>query len=104
MNNPNPITKKNLQEIINLFQEISDFEDSLSKLKIEVIDCTIIQTTYRTLYGIIEQSFSEEVADLIDWYLYEDVEHNIYDSVTNSVIAHIDSVESLVDYVFEHYI
>jgi hypothetical protein len=43
--------------------------------------------------------FGENDSDMITWYLYEDVEKNIYEAGTHKIIDVLDTDEKLWDYL-----
>ena len=42
--------------------------------------------------------------DLITWWLYEDVDHKLYSVKTDEVLADLNKIEDLVEYIIENYI
>ena len=67
-------------------------------------------------YELIVENFGQEGFDLVTWWLYEDVEHKIYEAgsvgkeyyykgekIDGKVVADLEDIDALYDYLVENY-
>lgn len=96
------MTREKFKEMVYNIEEYNDFVDELYKLKIDIYNCKY--TDYAGIFfdELMKSEFGEEGLDLISWWLYEDVDHLIYDGVDKErVIADLNNIDDLYDYLTE---
>lgn len=70
------ITKKQFIKAYNLLKDLDEFVNELSDLKIDIIESKLFNG-YNIFDILVDVSFTEEGADIISWYVYEDCPHYI---------------------------
>lgn len=88
---------KNFQHIILKLQVAFRRDHEAYKLGIDLINFT--EDYHNVVNLLLKSYYGKEGEDIIGWWLYEDVEKNIYDSETGEVIANLTTIESLWEYV-----
>lgn len=85
-------------------QEINEFEDKLYDMKIDIINCKLVEYPAVFFDELMRSEFGEDGLDLISWWLYEDVDHKIYDGyerIDSEVIADLNNIDDLYKYLTE---
>lgn len=77
---------------------INETIDKLSELGIEIIDSKFMDSVFNLMDLSIILAYGTDGADIFSWYIYEDVDHTIYDAEGN-VLARLDSDDDLYDYL-----
>ena len=110
------ITKEVFISFIEDMQEQDDYFSELSKLGIELM-FTTPQTLAMSLFDyIMKENFGYEGSELVNWWMYEDVEKKIYKSdgtegewfykgetPSREVLADLTNIEDLYDYLVKEY-
>ena len=106
------MTKEKFKDLMYKMQEINEFEDKLYDMKIDIFDCKLVEYPAVFFDELMRSEFGEDGLDLISWWLYEDVDHKIYESDDNApewfwsdekidrkVIADLNNIDDLYDYL-----
>lgn len=70
------ITKEKFLKAYHLLEEMNELVDNLSSLHIDIIESKLFNG-YSIFDILVEEEFTEEGADIISWYIYEDCSHYI---------------------------
>lgn len=104
------IKKEDFCNLINSMKDVDKKFDSISKI-FEGSEgfsgpITINNKLYENILIILEKEFGDEKTKTIEWWLYENVDKNVYISKDSSinltdeeVIVSLDTVEDLYDYL-----
>lgn len=96
--------KETLIYCVTSMREHSNYMDGINKaLKC----CDLIgidDKLYSVIGALMEKLVTPEGYDLITWWLYEDVDHKLYSVKTDEVLADLNKIEDLVEYIIENYI
>ena len=111
------ITKEKFKELIGKIQEYNKFIDKLyDEFKIDAYDCRY--TDYPAVFfdELIKGLFGTEGLDLVSWWLFEEVDHKIYqneevrgkyfysdEEAEGEVVEDVNDVDDLYDYLVETY-
>lgn len=106
------MTKERFKELIHLMLEHNEFYDKLYDLGIDAINCKYLETAGIFFDELMKSEFGEDGLDLVSWWLYEDVDHKIYESteetkewyypgeeIHGKVIADLNNIDDLYDYL-----
>ena len=106
------MTREKFKELIYDLEEYNDFIDELYKLKIDVYECKYVDYAGVFFDELMKSEFGTDGLDLISWWLYEDVDHKIYEKADGSpgwcypddennrkVIADLNNIDDLYDYL-----
>jgi hypothetical protein len=112
------MTKEKFKDLMYKMQEINEFEDKLYDMKIDIFDSKLVEYPAVFFDELMRSEFGEDGLDLISWWLYEDVDHKIYESDDNvesddnapkwfwsdekmdrKVIADLNNIDDLYDYL-----
>ena len=85
---------------INYYQNFLDKADKLEALGINLYDGPLVESIDFVFDAWINEITGEAGSDLIYWWLFENVEKEIYED--NKVVATLDTVENLYDYMKEN--
>lgn len=92
-----------LIDVINILKEHSEYMDNINKaLKC----CDLIgidDKLYKVIRYLLDYLVTSEANELIDWWLYEDVNHVLYSAETNEITDDLNKIEDLVDYILKNY-
>lgn len=91
------MTKEEFKELVQYIREISDFYDKLYKLGIDIIECKAYDYAGIFFDKLMLNEFGKDGADFINWWLYEDVDHVIYDDENES--TDVNDIDDLYDYL-----
>lgn len=95
------ITKERFKELVYLMEEHNEFYDKLYDLGIDTIDCKAMEIPGIFFDELMKNEFGVSGLDLISWWMYEDVDHKIYERDTHKVIADLNIIDDLYDYLAE---
>lgn len=98
------MTKEKFKDLMYKMQEINEFEDKLYDMKIDIINCKLVEYPAVFFDELMRSEFGEDGLDLISWWLYEDVDHKIYDGyerIDSEVIADLNNIDDLYKYLTE---
>lgn len=88
-------------------KEMNKISDTLYSINIDILSSSLMNSPLADLViGLISSNFeeSEQVADLIGWWMWEDVKKKIYfeqDGEKQSI--RVKKTVELVDYILENY-
>jgi hypothetical protein len=94
------MSKEKFVETLLKYQNFLDISDQLMNLGIDLTEGPITMAIDTLLDSWINSITGEAGSDLIYWWLFEDVEKNIYED--DKVIATLDTAEDLYDYMKEN--
>lgn len=98
------ISFENFDKMINIIRKYDDIIDkSYDTLGIDIIESKqtkLFNELTDLMYG---ENFTDDGADLINWWLYDNVDKKIYDSKTNDVIADLKSTTDLYNYMIKEF-
>lgn len=96
------MTRERFKDLVYTMLEHSELYDKLYDLGIDVINCKYLETAGVMFDELMQTVFGEEGADLISWWMYEDVDHCLYDSTDHEkIIADLNNIDDLYDYLTE---
>ena len=96
------MTREKFKDLVYQMLEHTEFYDKLYELGIDTINCKYMETAGVMFDTLMQEVFGEDGADLISWWMYEDVDHLIYaDESENKVIADLNNIDDLYDYLTE---
>jgi hypothetical protein len=87
---------KNIQEVESIISKMNEFGILLDH------DLTSSDSVIKLLVLISGTSEVKNLEDLIYWWIFEDVEKNLYDSNTGEVIYNLTELEDFANYVVEN--
>lgn len=94
------ISKETFIEYFSLMQKLDGQVSSIYNITNGNLDLGNYISQFSSLSSILEKCiFTTEELDIIYWYLFEDVEKKIYDSITHDVIIEFKSLEDVYDYL-----
>jgi DNA-directed RNA polymerase subunit N (RpoN/RPB10) len=96
------MTREQFKKYIREVEEIAELSNKLADLGIETLDCKELFYAEEIFFAWLEQDFGKNGADLVSWWLYEDVPKVIYEpdgSETN-----LENIDELFTYLQENYI
>jgi len=94
------MSKEIFVETLLKYQNFLDISDQLMNLGIDLVEGPITMIIDTLLDSWIASITGEAGSDLIYWWLFENVEKNIYED--GKVIAILDTAEDLYDYMKEN--
>ena len=86
------------KKTVNLVNEVDEYINKLYNLEVDISDSIIFKNILELQSIVFENEYNEAGVDYIYWYLFENVEHIIYDDNSN-IIIEINSLEDLWNYV-----
>lgn len=108
------MTKERFKDLVYMMLEHNEFHDKLYDLGIDTINCKYLETAGLFFDELMKTEFGEDGADLISWWMYEDVDHKLYESIDEGngwyypgeeihgkVITDLNSIDDLYDYLAE---
>lgn len=94
------MTREKFKEMIYNIEEYNDFVDELYKLKIDIYNCKYTEYAGIFFDELMKSEFGEEGLDLVSWWLYEDVDHVLYEDESESKEAiDLNNIDDLYDYL-----
>ena len=96
--------KENFVKAIELMKAFNDKVDLLSdNLEINIIESDFYSIPAQLFDNFIESVCTEDGAELVFWWMYEDVEKMIYESDESSEkVYHLDTVDDLFNYMCQN--
>ena len=94
------MSKEKFVSTIDYYQNFLDKADKLEALGINLYDGPLVESIDFVFDAWINEITGEAGSDLIYWWLFENVEKEIYED--NKVVATLDTVENLYDYMKEN--
>ena len=96
--------KENFVKAIELMKAFNDKVDLLSdNLNIDIIESDFYSIPAQLFDNFIESVCTEDGAELVFWWMYEDVEKMIYESDESSEkVYHLDTVDDLFNYMCQN--
>lgn len=96
--------KENFVKAIELMKAFNDKVDLLSdNLEINIIESDFYSIPAQLFDNFIESVCTEDGAELVFWWMYEDVEKVIYESDESSEkVYHLDTVDDLFNYMCQN--
>ena len=92
------ISKEEFIEIVYSLKEQSDKHKELYKFGIDLIN---YESNYEKCFSVLKKIvFNEKQLDLIDWWLYEDVEKVLFNK-DETVFKNLSTASDLYDYIVE---
>jgi hypothetical protein len=96
------MTREKFKDLVYKMQEFSEFYDKLYELGIDVINCKYFEIPGIFFDEMMLREFGEENLDLITWWMYEDVDHVLYEAENeNKIVADLNNIDDLYDYLTE---
>ncbi len=101
------ITKKRFKELVYMMLEHDEIYDKLYDLGIDAINCKHLEFAGIFFNELMKKEFGDDGAELISWWMYEDVDHKIYaanqeeEMLHGEVIADLNNIDDLYDYLVE---
>lgn len=94
------VTKKEFIWFVESVKREDKFLDDCYNLKIDLSESPIVDE-YENLFKMIEKIwFTDDGIELVEWWLFEDIEDKkLYSAKDNSVIADVNKVEDLYDFM-----
>ena len=96
--------KENFVKAIELMKALNDKVDLLSdNLNINIIESDFYSIPAQLFDNFIESVCTEDGAELVFWWMYEDVEKVIYESDESSEkVYHLNTVDDLFNYMCQN--
>ena len=114
MGDSDMMTRERFKEVVNMMLEHNELYDKLYDLGIDTINCRYMETAGIFFDELMKSEFGIDGADLVSWWMYEDVDHKIYEStdeakewrypgeeVHGEVIADLNDIDDLYSYLAE---
>lgn len=101
------MTKERFKDLVYMMLEHNELYDKLYELGIDTINCKYMDTAGVFFDELMKKEFGEDGADLVSWWMYEDVDHKIYaanqeeEMLHGEVIADLNNIDNLYDYLAE---
>ena len=108
------MTKERFKDLVYMMLEHDEFYDKLYDLGIDAINCKFSETAGVLFDELMKREFGADGADLVSWWMYEDVDHKIYthsdeikewyypgEEIHGEVIADLNNIDDLYDYLAE---
>ena len=111
------LTKEKFKDLVYKMLEHNEFYDKLYDLGIDAINCKYMETAGIMFDELMKAVFGEDGVDLISWWMYEDVDHVLYEPCENKnnkdfylpgeeiphgkVIADLNHIDDLYDYLVD---
>lgn len=92
------MTKEEFKNYLKHIRLINDIIDKLNSLGIDIGDSDFMDSIFNLMDMPIRLLYNEKCADIFFWYLYEDVDHTIYDKEGN-ILVELNSDGALYDYL-----
>ena len=110
------MTKEKFKDLVYQMLEHSELYDKLYDLGIDTINCKYLESAGVFFDELMKKEFGEDGADLISWWMYEDVDHCLYEPAEEDtkeyyflneeiphgkLIADLNKIDDLYDYLTE---
>lgn len=110
------MNRKQFVEAVETVKKNSDFINKLFELGIDTINCDYLSNVDYFFSKWMEECFGKDGAELVSWWIYEDVEHKLYkegscskeyykkgEKMDGEVIADLTELDDLYDYLLVNY-
>ncbi len=101
------MTKERFKDLVYMMLEHNELYDKLYDLGIDTINCKYLETAGVFFDELMRTEFGVDGADLVSWWMYEDVDHKIYaanqeeEILHGEVIADLNNIDDLYTYLTE---
>lgn len=96
----NIMNKEKFKYLVYKMLEHDEIFDKLYEIGLDGINCKYIETAGIFFDELMLKEFGEEGLDLISWWMYDEVDHLIYDGEdSEKVIADLNNIDDLYDYL-----
>ena len=106
------MTREKFKDLVYKMLEHDELYNKLLELGIDTIDCKYLETPGIFFDALMQETFGIEGADLVSWWMYENVDHKIYapstgekefyypgEEIHGEVVADLDNIDDLYDYI-----
>lgn len=93
------MTRERFKDLMNRMQEHNELYEKLYELGLDAINCKYMETAGIFFDELMKSEFGEDGLDTITWWLYEDVDHCIYQAYTDKLVADLNNIDDLYDYL-----
>ena len=93
------MTKERFKDLVYTMLEHNEFYDKLYDLGIDAINCKYLETAGIFFDELMRSEFGEDGLDLISWWMYEDVDHKLYE-FEDKPIEPIEANDSKEDWYY----
>lgn len=95
------ISKEQFLQFIDLVKKEDNFINALYNLNIDIINCEIATDYYLVGNILLNTNFTASGVDLIEWWLYEDIENKeIYEK--DGLTYTLNTAEELWNYLIKY--
>ena len=114
MGDSDMMTRERFKEVVNMMLEHNELYDKLYDLGIDTINCRYMETAGIFFDELMKCEFGIDGADLVSWWMYEDVDHKIYapagegkpfyfpgEVIHGEVLADLNDIDDLYSYLAE---
>ena len=95
------MTKEKFKELVYGLEEYNEIYDKLNDLGIDALGSKYVAFPQKLFDHIMREGFGDAGLDTLLWWLYEDVEHVVFNE-DGSVYANLDNIEDLYDYLVKN--
>jgi len=96
------ITREKFKDLVYKMLGINEFYDKLYELGIDITECKYMDAAGIFFDELMIHEFGEDGMDLISWWLYEDVDHVLYeDESEGKPVADLNNIDDLYTYLTE---
>ena len=94
------MTREKFKDLVYQMLEHSEFYDKLYDLGIDAINCKYMEAAGVFFDELMLREFGEDGMDLISWWMYEDVDHILYEDESEGKKAiDLNNIDDLYDYL-----
>lgn len=93
------MTREDFKSNIKMMQDLDTLYEDLYARGIDIINCKLFEYTGLLFDQLMVREFGEAKYDLVSWWLYEDVDHKIFSRDGEEVIADLNDIDDLYDYI-----
>ena len=96
------ITREKFKDLVYKMLGINEFYDKLYELGIDILGCKCMDAAGIFFDELMTHEFGEDGMDLISWWMYEDVDHVLYeDESDGKPVADLNNIDDLYTYLAE---
>ena len=101
------MTKDRFKELVYTMLEHDELYHKLYDLGIDTLSCKYMECAGIFFDELMKSEFGNDGADLVSWWMYDDVDHKIYaanqeeEMIHGEVIADLNNIDDLYDYLAE---
>ena len=96
------MNREAFKEAVRKVEAVTELSNRLSDLGIETLDCKELFYADEILFCWLRDVFGEDGADLVSWWMYEDVEKVIYEN--DGTETDLENIDDLYSYLEENYV